>query len=77
MIDAQGNLNAELALTLHGNAMGGLTGAAAALISRAGSIPLHLTGTVSDPHTNLSSSILNPAPRAEQALGHAVSRLFH
>jgi uncharacterized protein involved in outer membrane biogenesis len=77
VIDPQGGLNANLALNLHGSAMGGLSGVAAALVSRAGSIPLHLSGTVSDPHTNLSASILNPAPKVERAVDRALSRFLH
>jgi hypothetical protein len=77
VIDPQGGLNANLSLTLHGNAMGGLGGIAASLVSSAGSIPLHITGTVSNPHTNLSASILNPAPKVEKVLNKAVSHLFH
>jgi uncharacterized protein involved in outer membrane biogenesis len=77
VIDPQGGLNANLSLTLHGNAMGGLGGMAASLVSSAGSIPLHITGTVSNPHTNLSASILNPAPKVEKVLNKAVSHLFH
>jgi uncharacterized protein involved in outer membrane biogenesis len=80
VIDANGGLDAHLVLTLHGSAMGGVTGAAASLISKipggGGSIPLHLTGTVSNPKTNLSSSILNPAPKAEKAIDRAVKHLF-
>jgi uncharacterized protein involved in outer membrane biogenesis len=79
-IDAQGGLDANLVLNLHGGAMGGVTGAAASLISRipggGGSIPLHISGTVSNPKTNLSSAILNPAPKVEKTLDRAVKHLF-
>jgi uncharacterized protein involved in outer membrane biogenesis len=77
VIDPQGRLDARLALTLHGSAMGGLGGVAASLVSHGGAIPLHISGTVSDPHTDLSASMLNPAPKVEKALDRAVNRFFH
>ena len=66
VIDAQGRLNANMVLTLHGAAMGGIPGAAAALFSRlpggGGSIPIHMGGTVANPHADLTSQLLLQAP---------------
>jgi uncharacterized protein involved in outer membrane biogenesis len=81
-ISPDGRLDAEMVLTLHGGAMGGVPGLAAALFSRVpgggGSIPFHLSGNVSDPQTNLSPQLLNPAPVAHKAehLLEKVSHLF-
>jgi uncharacterized protein involved in outer membrane biogenesis len=75
-IDPAGKLDARMVLTLHGGAMGGVTGAAAALISRGGSIPIHLTGTVSDPHTNLNPQFFNPGTKVQSAVDKAIKHLF-
>jgi len=79
MIAPNGQLDASLVLTLHGGAMGGISGAAVSLINHVpgggGSIPIHITGTVSSPQTNLSPQILNPVPKAEK-LEKTISHLF-
>ena len=79
-ITPDGHLDAEMVLTLHGGAMGGVPGLAAALFSRVpgggGSIPFHLSGSVSNPQTNLSPQLLNPMPEAHQA-EHLLEKVTH
>lgn len=79
-ISPDGRLDAEMVLTLHGGAMGGVPGLAAALFSRVpgggGSIPFHLSGNVSNPQTNLSPQLLNPAPEAHKA-EHLLQKVTH
>ncbi len=81
-ISPDGQLDAEMVMTLHGGVMGGVPGLAASLFSRVpgggGSIPFHLSGNVSDPQTNLGPQLLNPMPAAHKAehLLEKVSHLF-
>ena len=79
-ISPDGRLDAEMVLTLHGGAMGGVPGLAAAFISRVpgggGSIPFHLSGSVANPQTNLSPQLLNPLPEAHKA-EHLLQKVTH
>ena len=80
VINAQGRLDASMVLTLHGGAMGGVSGAAASLFSMlpggAGSIPFHISGTVENPHADLSSVLLAPGTKVERTLNKTISHFF-
>ena len=78
VINAQGGLDANMVLTLHGDSMGpGIPGAAASLFSKlpggAGSIPLHLTGTVGAPQTDLSRLLLPGSQHVEKVLTNTIN----
>jgi len=78
-ITPDGHLDADLVLTLHGGAMGGVPGAAASLLSSVPggkSIPFHLSGNIANPQTNLSPDLLNPAPQV-QKVEHALDKVSH
>jgi hypothetical protein len=81
VIDPQGRIDANMALTLHSGAMGALPGAAVSLFSKlpggGGSIPFHISGTLSSLHTNLSSNIFSPAAKAEKSVSKELNHLFH
>jgi uncharacterized protein involved in outer membrane biogenesis len=81
VIDPQGRIDANMELTLHSGAMGALPGAAVSLISHlpggGGSIPFHISGTLSSLHTNLSSNIFSPAAKATKSVSKELNRLFH
>jgi hypothetical protein len=81
VIDPQGRIDANMELTLHGNAMGALPGAAVSLFSKlpggGGSIPFHINGTLSSLHTNLSSNVFSPAAKATKSVSKELNRLFH
>jgi hypothetical protein len=81
VIDPQGNINADMELTLHSGAMGAIPGGAISLFSKlpggGGSIPFHIGGTLSSLHTNLSSNIFNPAAKATKSVSKEINRLFH
>jgi len=80
-IDPQGRIDADMALTLHSGAMGALPGTAVSLFSKlpggGGSIPFHISGTLSSLHTNLSSTIFSPAAKATKSVSKELNRLFH
>jgi len=76
-ISPDGRLDADMVMTLHADTGSGL---AASLLSRmpggGKSIPFHLSGNISDPQTNLSPDILNPAPQA-QKVERALDKVSH
>jgi hypothetical protein len=81
VIDPQGRVDANMALTLHSGAMGALPGAAVSVFSKlpggGGSIPFHISGTLSSLHTNLSSNVFSPAAKAAKSVNKEINRLFH
>jgi uncharacterized protein involved in outer membrane biogenesis len=81
VINAQGGLNADMVLTLHADAMGGIPGAALGFFSKlptgGGSIPFHLSGTVGDPKADLSSRLLLSGSKVQKAVNHLFNHLFH
>ncbi len=80
-IDAQGRLDANMVLTLHGSAMGVLPGAVASVFSKlpggAGSIPFHIGGTVGSPQTDLSTRAFLSGSKVQSAIKKAINRFFH
>jgi uncharacterized protein involved in outer membrane biogenesis len=83
VISPNGQLDANMVLSLHGDAMGGVSGVAASLFSRlpggGGSIPFHISGTVAHPQTNLSPSFFLQSPMGvEKSVSKGISHLlFH
>jgi uncharacterized protein involved in outer membrane biogenesis len=81
VINAGGRLDAQMVLTLHGGAMGGIPGAASSLFSMlpggAGSIPFHIGGTVASPRADLTSLLLMPGTKVEKTLDRTIGHFFH
>lgn len=85
VIDPQGRLSADMVLTLHGSAMGGIPGVAASFFSKLpggeGSIPFHLGGTVSNPQADLSTRLFLQGSKVQKSIDNTVNRalnhLFH
>jgi len=81
VINAQGGLDANMMLTLHGGAMGGIPGATASFFSKlpggAGSIPFHIGGTVGAPQTDLGSHLFLQGSQVEKALNKTINKFFH
>jgi hypothetical protein len=80
-IDPQGRLDANMVLTLHGDAMGLIPGAVASVFSKlpggAGSIPFHISGTVSSPQTDLSTRAFLQGSKVQSTLKKAINHFFH
>ena len=80
-IGANGGLDANMVLVLHGGAMGGIPGAAATFFSRlpggGGSIPFHLSGTVGSPHADLSTRLFLQGSSVERTINRTLNHLFH
>ena len=76
-IDPDGHLDADMVMTLHSDTGSGLAASLLARVPGGGkSIPFHLSGNISDPKTNLSPDLLNPAP-AEQKVERALDKVSH
>jgi len=80
-IDPQGRLDANMVLTLHGDAMGVIPGAVASVFSKlpggAGSIPFHISGTVGSPQTDLSTRAFLSGSKVQNTVKKAFNHLFH
>jgi uncharacterized protein involved in outer membrane biogenesis len=76
-IDPDGHIDADMVMTLHGDTGSGLAASLLSHVPGGGkSIPFHLSGNISDPKTNLSPDLLNPAPAA-QKVEHALDKVSH
>ena len=80
-IDPQGRLDANMVLTLHGEAMGVVPGAVASVFSKlpggAGSIPFHIGGTVGNPQTDLSTRAFLSGSKVQNTIKKAINHFFH
>jgi uncharacterized protein involved in outer membrane biogenesis len=80
VIDPQGNLSADMVLTLHGSAMGGIPGVAASFFSRlpdgAGSIPFHIGGTVSSPKADLSTRLFLQGSQVQKTVNKSLNKVI-
>jgi uncharacterized protein involved in outer membrane biogenesis len=76
-IAPDGQLDADMVMTLHGDSGSGFAATVLAHVPGGGkSIPFHLRGNISDPQTNLSPDLLNPTP-TEQKVEHALDKVSH
>jgi uncharacterized protein involved in outer membrane biogenesis len=80
-IDPQGRLDANMVLTLHGDAMGAISGAVASVFSKlpggGGSIPFHISGTVGSPQTDLATRAFLSGSKVQNTVKKAINRFFH
>lgn len=81
VIDPQGRLDANMVLTLHGDAMGAIPGAVTGFFSKlpggGGSIPFHIGGTVGSPQTDLATRAFLQSPKVEKTIKKTFNSLFH
>ena len=80
-IDPQGRLDANMVLTLHGDAMGAIPGAVATVFSKlpggGGSIPFHISGTVGSPQTDLATRAFLSGSKVQNTVKKAFNHFFH
>jgi uncharacterized protein involved in outer membrane biogenesis len=81
VIDPQGRLSADMVLTLHGGAMGGIPGVAASFFSKlpggAGSIPFHISGTVASPQADLSTRLFLQGSKVQKTINNTVNKAIN
>lgn len=80
VIDPQGGINADMVLTLHDDALKKIPAVAASFFSKlptgGGSIPFHLSGTVTNPQSDAMTRIFIQSSKIHKTIKNTFDKLF-